>query len=63
VGFAVIGYLTKDSGSAAILSMAALVGMFPQVVLGPFYGRLGGPLEQAQDYDHFRPCAWREKGW
>jgi len=40
VGFAVIWYLTKKSSSAAILSMATLLGMFPQVVLGPFVGAL-----------------------
>lgn len=40
VGFAVIWYLTKESGSAAMLSMAALLGMFPQVVMGPFVGVL-----------------------
>ena len=40
VGIAVIWFLIKNSSSAAILTMAELVGMFPQVVLGPFVGAL-----------------------
>lgn len=37
---AIIWYLTEKTGSAAILSLATLVGFLPQAVLGPFIGVL-----------------------
>lgn len=40
VQFALIWWLTKETGSATVLAMASLVGMLPQVVLGPFVGVL-----------------------
>lgn len=40
VQFALIWYLTVKTGSATVLAMASLVGMLPQVVLGPFVGTL-----------------------
>ncbi len=40
VGFAIIWYLTVESGSATVLVTATLVGMLPSVVLGPFVGPL-----------------------
>lgn len=40
VGFAVIWWLTQTSGSATVLATATLVGMVPEVVLGPFVGTL-----------------------
>lgn len=36
----IIWYLTEKTGSAAILSLATLVGFLPQAVLGPFIGVL-----------------------
>lgn len=40
VQFALIWYLTKATESAAVLAGATLVGILPQVVLGPFVGTL-----------------------
>ena len=40
VGFALIWWLTKTTGSATILATASLVGLLPQVVLGPIAGTL-----------------------
>ncbi|HRQ39508.1 MAG TPA: MFS transporter [Chloroflexota bacterium] len=40
VQFALIWWLTKQTGSATILAVASLVGLLPQVLLGPFAGVL-----------------------
>ncbi len=40
VQFALIWWLTKNSGSATVLAIATLVGMLPQIVIGPFAGAL-----------------------
>ena len=40
VQFALIWYLTVETGSATVLATATLVGMLPNVVLGPFIGTL-----------------------
>lgn len=40
VQFALIWYLTIQTGSATVLATAALVGMLPNVILGPFIGTL-----------------------
>jgi len=40
VQFALIWYLTKTTGSAAVLATATLVGLLPQVFLGPIAGTL-----------------------
>ena len=40
VQFALIWWLTQQTGSATVLALATLVGLLPQVVLGP----LAGPL-------------------
>jgi len=40
VQFALIWYLTVQTGSATVLATASLVGMLPSVVLGPFIGTL-----------------------
>lgn len=40
VSFALIWYLTVESGSATVLAIASMVGILPQVILGP----LAGPL-------------------
>lgn len=40
VQFALIWWLTKATGSATVLATASLVGLLPQVVLGPFIGAL-----------------------
>jgi DHA3 family macrolide efflux protein-like MFS transporter len=40
VQYAIIWYLTKQTGSATILSMATLLGMLPMVLLSPFIGPL-----------------------
>ena len=40
VQFAIIWWLTSTTGSATILASAALIGLLPQVVLGPFIGAL-----------------------
>ena len=40
VQFALIWYLTVETGSATVLATASLVGLVPHVVLGPFVGTL-----------------------
>ena len=40
VSFALIWWLTKTTGSATILATASLVGLLPQIFLGPFTGTL-----------------------
>ena len=40
VQFALIWWLTQESGSATTLAVAALVGLLPPVVLGPLVGAL-----------------------
>ena len=40
VQFAVIWWLTTTTGSATILATAAMIGLLPQVLLGPFFGAL-----------------------
>ncbi len=40
VGFALIWWLTKSTGSATVLATASLVGMLPQVLIGPLVGAL-----------------------
>ncbi len=40
VQFALIWHLTVTTGSAVVLATASLVGMLPQVILGPFAGTL-----------------------
>lgn len=40
VQFALIWWLTQETGSATVLATASLAGFLPQVVLGPFVGVL-----------------------
>jgi DHA3 family macrolide efflux protein-like MFS transporter len=40
VQFALIWYLTRETGSATVLATATLVGMLPQVLLGPIAGSI-----------------------
>lgn len=40
VQFALIWWLTQQTGSATMLAIASIVGLVPQVVLGPFVGPL-----------------------
>lgn len=40
VQFALVWYLTQQTGSATILATATLVAMLPQIILGPFAGAL-----------------------
>jgi DHA3 family macrolide efflux protein-like MFS transporter len=40
VQFALVWYLTRETGSATVLATATLVAMLPQIVLGPFVGAL-----------------------
>ena len=40
VQFSLIWWLTQQTGSATVLAMASIVGLVPQVVLGPFVGPL-----------------------
>ena len=40
VQFALIWWLTKETGSGTVLATATLVGIVPQVVLGPIIGAL-----------------------
>ena len=40
VQFALIWWLTQETGSATVLAFASIVGLVPQVVLGPFVGPL-----------------------
>ena len=39
VQYAIIWYLTKETGSATILSIATILGMLPMALLSPFVGR------------------------
>ncbi len=40
VQFALIWWLTKSTGSATVLALATLVGMLPNILVGPFAGAL-----------------------
>lgn len=40
VSFAIIWYLTVESGSATVLAIASMVALLPQVILGPLVGPL-----------------------
>jgi len=40
VQYAIIWYLTRETGSASMLSFATILGMIPMVVLSPFVGPL-----------------------
>ena len=40
VQFALIWWLTQETGSATVLAFASIVGLVPQVILGPFVGPL-----------------------
>lgn len=40
VQFALVWWLTQQTGSATVLALATLVGMLPQIVLGPLVGVL-----------------------
>jgi DHA3 family macrolide efflux protein-like MFS transporter len=40
VQFALVWYLTKETGSATILAMATFVAVIPDVLIGPFAGVL-----------------------
>jgi DHA3 family macrolide efflux protein-like MFS transporter len=40
VQFALIWWLTQETGSATVLAIASLVGLLPTVILGPFIGAL-----------------------
>jgi DHA3 family macrolide efflux protein-like MFS transporter len=40
VSFAIIWYLTVESGSATVLAIASMVGLLPWVILGPLVGPL-----------------------
>lgn len=40
VQYAIIWYLTKETGSATVLSVATLLGMLPMIFLSPFVGPL-----------------------
>ena len=40
VQFALIWWLTRETGSAAVLAVAALLGLLPTVALGPVIGVL-----------------------
>ena len=40
VQFALVWYLTKTTGSATVLAIASIVGLLPQVLLGPLVGTL-----------------------
>jgi DHA3 family macrolide efflux protein-like MFS transporter len=40
VSFAIIWYLTVESGSATVLAIASMVALLPQVIIGPLVGPL-----------------------
>jgi len=40
VQFALVWYLTKETGSATVLATASLAALLPQIILGPFAGAL-----------------------
>jgi len=40
VQFALIWWLTQQTGSATVLALASIIGLLPQVILGPFAGVL-----------------------
>jgi DHA3 family macrolide efflux protein-like MFS transporter len=52
VQFALVWYLTKESGSATVLAMATLMAMLPQILFSPIAGvqsrRRGRPREMIQ---------------
>ena len=54
VQFALVWWLTETTGSATILATGTLVGMLPGIVIGPFVGGAGGPLESAHGDDRRR---------
>ncbi len=40
VHFSIAWWLTQSTGSAVVLATMAVLGMLPQVILGPFIGAL-----------------------
>ncbi|MDX1428313.1 MAG: hypothetical protein R3206_10865, partial [Salegentibacter mishustinae] len=40
VQFALVWWLTKETGSATVLATATMAALLPQIVLGPFAGAL-----------------------
>ena len=40
VQFALVWWITQETGSAATLAMATFVAILPEVILGPFAGAL-----------------------
>ena len=40
VQFAIIWWLTTATGSATVLATATMIGLLPQVLMGPFFGAL-----------------------
>lgn len=40
VQFALVWYLTQETGSATVLATASIIAMLPQVLMGPFVGAL-----------------------
>ena len=46
VQFGIIWWLTQETGSATVLAYASLVGLLPEVILGPFAGTLVDRLKR-----------------
>lgn len=46
VQFAIIWWLTNETGSATVLSIATLFGLLPQILIGPFVGPLVDRLDR-----------------
>jgi len=46
VQFALVWWMTRETGSATVLATATLVALLPQIVLGPFIGPLVDRLER-----------------
>lgn len=54
VQYAIILYLTKETGSATILSIATILGMLPMALLSPFVGPLVDRWNKRRPYSSFQ---------
>ncbi len=54
VQFALVWWLTRQTGSATILATASLVALLPQIFLGPFVGALVDRWNRRLDHDRRR---------
>ena len=52
VQFAIIWWITIETGSAIALTVASLVGLLPQVLIGPFAGVWIDRYNRKTSYDY-----------